>query len=106
VICARSYTRPSAAALVMMLGVSMAGTLLSQVQPQGQRLYVTNQDDATVSVIDVGTRKLVETVDLQKIGFGPNAKPHHTPQEADGMLDTVAGDTPEDLISEALKAAR
>jgi Holliday junction DNA helicase RuvA len=29
-----------------------------------------------------------------------------SPQEADGMLDTVAGDTPEDLISEALKAAR
>ena len=29
-----------------------------------------------------------------------------TSQEADGMLDTVAGDTPEDLISEALKAAR
>jgi Holliday junction DNA helicase RuvA len=29
-----------------------------------------------------------------------------TPQEADGMLDTVAGDTPEDLISEALKAGR
>ena len=29
-----------------------------------------------------------------------------TPQEADGMLDTAAGDTPEDLISEALKAGR
>jgi Holliday junction DNA helicase RuvA len=29
-----------------------------------------------------------------------------TPQEADGMLDSVAGDTPEDLISEALKAGR
>ena len=29
-----------------------------------------------------------------------------TPQEADGMLDTVAGDTPEVLISEALKAGR
>jgi Holliday junction DNA helicase RuvA len=29
-----------------------------------------------------------------------------TSQEADGMLDTVAGDTPEDLISEALKAGR
>jgi len=29
-----------------------------------------------------------------------------SPQEADGMLDTVAGDTPEDLISEALRAAR
>jgi holliday junction DNA helicase RuvA len=29
-----------------------------------------------------------------------------TPQEADGMLDTVAGDTPEDLIAEALRAGR
>ena len=29
-----------------------------------------------------------------------------TPQEADGLLDEAAGDTPEDLISEALKAAR
>jgi holliday junction DNA helicase RuvA len=29
-----------------------------------------------------------------------------TPQEADGMLDTAAGDTPEDLIAEALKAGR
>jgi Holliday junction DNA helicase RuvA len=27
-----------------------------------------------------------------------------TPQEADGMLDTAGGDTPEELISEALKA--
>jgi holliday junction DNA helicase RuvA len=29
-----------------------------------------------------------------------------SPQEADGLLDEAAGDTPEDLISEALKAAR
>jgi Holliday junction DNA helicase RuvA len=29
-----------------------------------------------------------------------------TPQEADGLLDSAAGDTPEALISEALKAAR
>jgi holliday junction DNA helicase RuvA len=29
-----------------------------------------------------------------------------TPQEADAMLDQVRGDTPEDLISEALRAAR
>jgi Holliday junction DNA helicase RuvA len=28
-----------------------------------------------------------------------------TPQEADGMLDTADGDTPEDLISDALKGA-
>jgi Holliday junction DNA helicase RuvA len=29
-----------------------------------------------------------------------------TPQEADGMLDSAAGDTPEDLIAEALRAGR
>jgi Holliday junction DNA helicase RuvA len=29
-----------------------------------------------------------------------------TPQEADGMLDSAAGDSPEDLIAEALKAGR
>lgn len=29
-----------------------------------------------------------------------------TPQEADGLLDDAAGDTPEELISEALRAAR
>jgi Holliday junction DNA helicase RuvA len=29
-----------------------------------------------------------------------------TPQEADGLLDNAAGDTPEDLIAEALRAAR
>lgn len=29
-----------------------------------------------------------------------------TPQEADGLLDDAAGDTPEDLIAEALRAAR
>jgi Holliday junction DNA helicase RuvA len=28
------------------------------------------------------------------------------PQEADGLLDSAAGDTPEDLIAEALRAAR
>ncbi len=30
----------------------------------------------------------------------------YTPQEADGMLDAVIGDTPEELIGEALKAVR
>jgi holliday junction DNA helicase RuvA len=29
-----------------------------------------------------------------------------SPQEADGLLDGAAGDTPEDLIAEALRAAR
>jgi YVTN family beta-propeller protein len=48
------------------------------------RLYVANQDDATVSIIDAGSRKLVETVDLRRYGFGDNAKPHHVQVEPDG----------------------
>jgi YVTN family beta-propeller protein len=47
-------------------------------------LYVCNQNDATVSVIDVATMKVARTVDLQKLGFGPNAKPHHVVVEPDG----------------------
>jgi YVTN family beta-propeller protein len=48
------------------------------------RLYVANQDDATVSVIDIATQKLVETIDLRRYGFGDNAKPHHVQVEPDG----------------------
>ena len=51
---------------------------------QAQRLYVANQDDATVSIIDIGTNALIETLDLRRYGFGDNAKPHHTQVERDG----------------------
>ena len=48
------------------------------------RIYVTNQDDATVSIIDAKTQRLVETLDLRRYGFGDNAKPHHAQVEPDG----------------------
>lgn len=48
------------------------------------RLYVTNQDDATVSIVDLGTRRVIETLDLRTLGFGDNAKPHHAQVEPDG----------------------
>lgn len=50
----------------------------------GPFLYVTNQDAASVSVIDVESRQEVARVDLQALGFGPNAKPHDTALEPDG----------------------
>ncbi len=49
-----------------------------------QLLYVCNQDDATVSVIDMETRVVTRVVDLQALGFSANAKPHHTAVEPDG----------------------
>ena len=47
-------------------------------------LYVTNQDDATISIVDPATRRVLRTVDLQRLGFGANAKPHHVAVEPDG----------------------
>ena len=51
---------------------------------QAARLYVANQDDATISVIDAKSRRLIETLDLRRYGFADNAKPHHVQVEPDG----------------------
>jgi DNA-binding beta-propeller fold protein YncE len=50
----------------------------------GPLLYVTNQNGASISVIDVERQEEVARVDLQALGFGPNAKPHDTALEPDG----------------------
>jgi DNA-binding beta-propeller fold protein YncE len=47
-------------------------------------LYVCNQDDASVAVIDLETGDVVRTVDLQALGFSANARPHHIAIEPDG----------------------
>lgn len=62
------------------LALLVAGPLTAQ----GPRLYVTNQDDATVAVIDIAAPAVVETLDLRRFGFGDNAKPHHVQVEPDG----------------------
>lgn len=60
-----------------------SGVLGAQNAP---RLYVANQDDATISVINASSHRLLETIDLQKLGFGPTAKPHHAQVEPDGQF--------------------
>jgi DNA-binding beta-propeller fold protein YncE len=62
---------------------SLTSDAVAQAKPAA-RLYVANQDDATVSIIDVKSRKLVETLDLRRYGFADNAKPHHVQVEPDG----------------------
>jgi DNA-binding beta-propeller fold protein YncE len=47
-------------------------------------LYVCNQDDATVSIVDMEANVVIRTVDLQKLGFSANAKPHHVAVEPGG----------------------
>jgi YVTN family beta-propeller protein len=51
---------------------------------QEPRMYVTNQDDATISVIDPATNRVETTIDLRKLGYPASAKPHHTQVEPGG----------------------
>jgi YVTN family beta-propeller protein len=47
-------------------------------------LYVCNQDDASVAVIDIATHEVIRTIDLQALGFSATARPHHIAVEPDG----------------------
>ncbi len=53
-------------------------------QSAGPNLYVCNQGEATISVIEMDSQSVVETVDLKARGFSPNAKPHHVLAEPNG----------------------
>ena len=58
------------------------------------RLYVPNQNDATITVLDPATGAVVTTVDLRTMGFTANAKPHAVIAESDGSAwyATLIGD--------------
>lgn len=58
------------------------------------RLYVCNQGEATVSVINMNTNTVETVVDLKELGFSENASPHHAIAEPDGSAWYVS------LISE------
>jgi len=58
------------------------------------RLYVPNQNDASVTVLDAATGAVVTTVDLRDAGFTGDAKPHAAIAEPDGSAwyVTLIGD--------------
>lgn len=47
-------------------------------------LYVANQGEGTVSVIDMSTNEVVQKLDLKRMGYSANPKPHHIAVEPDG----------------------
>jgi YVTN family beta-propeller protein len=49
-------------------------------------VYVCNQNSASITVINVETLEIEETIDLQELGFSSNAKPHHAAVEPDGSF--------------------
>jgi len=70
---------------LLLVGFS-AHSLVGQdgASQKSQRIYVCNQGEATLSVIDVESNEIVDDIDLQELGFSANAKPHHTVAEPDG----------------------
>ena len=49
-----------------------------------ERVYVTSQEDASVSILDAGSGEILATVRFDQMGFGANAMPHHVVVEPDG----------------------
>ena len=67
---------------VLVLSSALTASLDAQVG--AARLYVPNQDDATITVIALPDHKVVTTLALTALGFGSTAKPHHVQVDPDG----------------------
>lgn len=70
--------------LLSVLALAFTVNTSGQSVETTQYIYVCNQGSATISVIDASTNEVAETLDLQKLGFSANAKPHHAIAEPDG----------------------
>ncbi|HEX5817425.1 MAG TPA: YncE family protein [Gemmatimonadales bacterium] len=68
----------------LLVAGALLGAPATLAAQQGPRMYVTNQDDATISVIDPATNRVETTIDLRKLGYPASAKPHHTQVEPGG----------------------
>jgi DNA-binding beta-propeller fold protein YncE len=66
---------------LLLVAALLAGLPHSQAP---ELIYVCIQDEAKIAVVDVAARAVVRTIDLTKLGFSANAKPHHVVVEPDG----------------------
>lgn len=88
------------AALVLGVACAAPGTVPPNTVPFGAtqasplRVYVPNQNDATVTIVDPGGGEVLATVNLRDAGFTANAKPHAVIAEPDGSAwyVTLIGD--------------
>jgi hypothetical protein len=71
-----------------------AALALLATRVDAQKLYITNQVGASITVVDQAKLAIDTTIDLKKLGFSANAKPHHTVVEPDGSFwyATLIGD--------------
>ena len=99
------YTRGAANLAALLLGAACAASggtpgagapaeHAATAPASSLRLYVPNQSDASVTVLDAATGSVVTTVDLRAAGFTADAKPHAAIAEPDGSAwyVTLIGD--------------
>jgi DNA-binding beta-propeller fold protein YncE len=70
--------------LSLFVAILVLSTVLPAQAQSSPNLYVCNQGEATISVIDMESMTKEATVDLKDRGFSENAKPHHVVAEPDG----------------------
>ena len=63
---------------------SSSSTSMSSSSDDREYVYITNQGEATINVIDVATNTVSEVIDLKELGFDEGAKPHHIAVEPGG----------------------
>ena len=92
-VCARSIRTLAAAAALLCSNYSSAQQPAPTSAPASPLLFVCNQNDATISVVDPD-KGVVRVIDLKTKGFSANAKPHHIVVEPDGSFwyVTLIGD--------------
>jgi DNA-binding beta-propeller fold protein YncE len=56
----------------------------SSIEAETPYLYACVQDEARIAIIDMDRMEVVRYVDLQALGFPPNANPHHVAVEPGG----------------------
>jgi DNA-binding beta-propeller fold protein YncE len=80
--------------LSVLVALCCATTAGAQAPAAGAKLYITNQSGASISVVDQNRLTVDTVIDLTKLGFSANAKPHHTVVERDGSFwyATLIGD--------------
>lgn len=69
--------------LLLSACASSSGTSMSSSDDR-EFVYITNQGEATINVIDVATNTVSEVIDLKELGFDEGAKPHHIAVEPGG----------------------
>ena len=76
------------------MGVAALIAAAAPAAAQGAKLYVVNQGGASITVIDQAKLSVDTTLDLTRMGFTANAKPHHVTVEPDGSFwyVTLIGD--------------